>query len=172
MPAGRPRISSRRTIEEAALELFLERGYAATSIDDIAQRAGVGRATVFSYVTAKSDLLWLDADAALDDLAGERGRGTGVRDALAATGARIGPDRVPLAIAQADVLGVRDELASSAMPRVLRLESLLRDGSGFDARVAAASLTGTVVAVWLAWIRAGVTRGPFADTLARALGAK
>ena len=171
MPAGpgRPRASSRRTIEEAALELFLENGYARTSIDDIARRAGVGRATVFSYVSAKSDPLWLDADAALDDLAGERGRGTAPRPALLATAARIGPDRVPLAITQADVLGVRDELVASAMARVLRLERLLRTGGEFDARVAAASLAATVATAWIAWASAGIGRAPLVEILERAI---
>lgn len=168
---GRPRASSRRTIEEAALELFLENGYARTSIDDIARRAGVGRATVFAYVTAKSDLLWLDADAALDDLTGELGRGTPARAALAAVARRIGPDRVPLAITQADLLGVRDELAASAMPRLLRLERLLRGSSaGLEARVAAASLAATVAVAWLDWAIAGVGRPPLVETFERALG--
>lgn len=170
---GRPRASSRRTIEEAALELFLENGYAGTSIDDIARRAGVGRATVFSYVAAKSDLLWLDADAALDDLTGELGRGTPVRPALAAVARRIGPDRVPLAITQADVLGVRAELETSAMPRLLRLERLLRGGeTGLEARVASATLAAAVAVAWLDWASAGIGRPPLAETLERALGAR
>jgi AcrR family transcriptional regulator len=171
MPAGpgRPRTSSRRVIEEAALELFLERGYARTSIDDIARRAGVGRATVFSYVTAKSDLLWLDVDAALDDLAGERGRGTAPVAALLATAGRIGPDRVPLAMTQADVLGVRDELVGSAMARLLRLERLLRTGDGLPARLEAAALAAAARVAWVAWASAGIGREPLAHTLARAL---
>lgn len=171
MPAGpgRPRASSRRTIEEAALELFLENGYARTSIDDIARRAGVGRATVFSYVSAKSDLLWLDVDAVLDDLEGERGRGTPPREAVLATARRVGADRVPLAVTQADVLGVRDELELSAMPRLLRLERLVRSGSHLEARVAAASLAATAAVAWMTWASAGTTRGALVDTLERAL---
>lgn len=166
---GRPRASSRRTIEEAALELFLENGYAATSIDDIARRAGVARATVFSYVAAKSDLLWLDADAILDDLEGERGRGTPPREALLATAARVGADRVPLAVTQADVLGVRDELERSAMPRLVRLEHLLRAGPDLDARVASASVTAATAVAWMSWASAGIGRGTLVATLARAL---
>ncbi|RII96689.1 TetR family transcriptional regulator, partial [Clavibacter michiganensis subsp. insidiosus] len=62
-PAGRPRRSSRATLEEAAAELFLENTYAATTVEQIAQRAGVSRATFFNYFASKADLLW----AGLDD---------------------------------------------------------------------------------------------------------
>ena len=166
---GRPRASSRRTIEEAALELFLEKGYAGTSMDDIARRAGVGRATVFAYVAAKADLLWLDADAALDDLEGERGRGTAPRAAVLATARRVGVDRVPLAVTQADVLGVRSELELSAMPRLTRLERLVRTGSDLEARVEAASLAAAVAVAWTSWASAGIGRGPLVESVERAV---
>ncbi len=56
-------------LEEAASELFLERGYAATSVADITQRAGVSRSTFFNYVETKSDLLWSAFDEAAAALA-------------------------------------------------------------------------------------------------------
>ncbi|HLS00520.1 MAG TPA: helix-turn-helix domain-containing protein, partial [Beutenbergiaceae bacterium] len=56
-------------LEEAACELFLERGYPGTSVADITTRAGVSRATFFNYVTSKSDLLWAGVDDAIDDAA-------------------------------------------------------------------------------------------------------
>lgn len=50
----------------AAGDLFAERGYPATTIPDIAERAGVGRATVFTAVPGgKPDLLKLARDRAL-----------------------------------------------------------------------------------------------------------
>jgi len=60
--AGRPKASSRETLAEAACELFLERGYEATSIADITQRAGVSRSSFFNYFTSKSDVLWSGID--------------------------------------------------------------------------------------------------------------
>ena len=39
---------TRRRIREAADSLFLDHGYVATSMDDIAKSAGVSRQTVFS----------------------------------------------------------------------------------------------------------------------------
>jgi AcrR family transcriptional regulator len=40
----------------AALELFVERGYAATRLDDVAQRAGVSKGTVYLYFDGKEEL--------------------------------------------------------------------------------------------------------------------
>jgi AcrR family transcriptional regulator len=57
--------ATRRAIVAAAEELFVERGYAATTIDAIAARAGVGRKTVFSSVGGKGALLKLVWDWAL-----------------------------------------------------------------------------------------------------------
>ncbi|HET9827828.1 MAG TPA: N-acetyltransferase [Nocardioidaceae bacterium] len=57
--------ATRRAIVAAAGELFAERGYAATTIDAVATRAGVGRKTVFSSVGGKGALLKLVWDWAL-----------------------------------------------------------------------------------------------------------
>jgi AcrR family transcriptional regulator len=48
---------TRRSIAAAAGRLFAERGYTATSIDDIAVAAHVGRATVFTSIGGKPELL-------------------------------------------------------------------------------------------------------------------
>src|SRR5258705_11288988 len=49
--------ATRLAIAAAAGRLFAERGYAATSIEEIAAAAGVGRATVFSSFGGKPELL-------------------------------------------------------------------------------------------------------------------
>ncbi|ABM33383.1 TetR/AcrR family transcriptional regulator [Paracidovorax citrulli] len=41
---------------EAALDLFVERGYAATKVDEVAARAGVSKGTLFLYFPSKEDL--------------------------------------------------------------------------------------------------------------------
>ena len=48
--AGRPRASSREVLAEAACELFLEKGYDATSVADITTRAGVSRSSFFNLL--------------------------------------------------------------------------------------------------------------------------
>lgn len=41
---------------DAALDLFVERGYAATRLDDVAARAGVSKGTLYLYFTNKEEL--------------------------------------------------------------------------------------------------------------------
>jgi AcrR family transcriptional regulator len=43
-------------ILEAALDLFVEKGFAATRLEDVAQRAGVSKGTVYLYFDGKEDL--------------------------------------------------------------------------------------------------------------------
>jgi len=57
--------TTRRTVIEAAGRLFAERGYVATTIEDIAALAGVSRATVFTAVGGKPLLLKTAYDVAI-----------------------------------------------------------------------------------------------------------
>lgn len=66
----RKKNATRKAIEDAAWDLFLERGYSATSVDDIAERASVAPRTFFRYFPTKEDVLYGEAHeamAALDD---------------------------------------------------------------------------------------------------------
>jgi AcrR family transcriptional regulator len=60
-PRGRPRSEKARTaILCAAIELLLDQGLHAMSMDDVAQRAGVSKATIYRWWSSK-ELLALDA---------------------------------------------------------------------------------------------------------------
>jgi AcrR family transcriptional regulator len=48
---------AQRRIAAAALEAFAERGYSATTTNEIARRAGVAEGTIFRYFATKKDLL-------------------------------------------------------------------------------------------------------------------
>jgi mycofactocin system transcriptional regulator len=63
---GRQRATSRAELSHLALQLFLERGFDATTADDIAAAAGIGRRTLFRYFRSKNDLPWGDFEANLD----------------------------------------------------------------------------------------------------------
>jgi mycofactocin system transcriptional regulator len=55
-------------LSHVALQLFIENGFDATTIDLIAARAGIGRRTVFRYFPSKNDLAWGDFDRLLDGM--------------------------------------------------------------------------------------------------------
>ena len=57
-------LSRRQAIEDVASDLFRERGYAATSIRDIARALSVQGASLYSHVTSKEDVLWAIVDRA------------------------------------------------------------------------------------------------------------
>jgi mycofactocin system transcriptional regulator len=62
MSLGRPPTTTHAEIERIALELFAERGFEATTVDEIATAAGVGRRTLFRYFESKNDIAWGDFD--------------------------------------------------------------------------------------------------------------
>ena len=57
-------MTRRQAIEEVAGDLFRERGYAATSIRDIARALSVQGASLYAHVTSKEDVLWAIVDRA------------------------------------------------------------------------------------------------------------
>jgi AcrR family transcriptional regulator len=68
----RTRRAVQRDIAEAALQLFVSRGYDATTIDDIAAAVGMSQRSVFRYFATKEDIVVgkfdLGADEMLDNL--------------------------------------------------------------------------------------------------------
>lgn len=65
---GRPPATTREEIERVALQLFATQGFDATTVDDIAAAAGIGRRTVFRYFGSKNDVVWGSFDDGLADL--------------------------------------------------------------------------------------------------------
>jgi mycofactocin system transcriptional regulator len=55
---GRRRATSRAELEQAAFALFAAQGFDATTVDEIAAAAGIGRRTFFRYFPSKNDIPW------------------------------------------------------------------------------------------------------------------
>ena len=62
---GRPPVTTHADIEAAAFKLFAQKGFAATTLEDIAQAVGVGRRTIFRYYPSKNDIPWGRFDESL-----------------------------------------------------------------------------------------------------------
>src|SRR5215472_7777355 len=57
--------SPRDRLAQAAFALFDERGYEAATVDDITERAGLGRTTFFRHYRSKDDVIFPDHDRLL-----------------------------------------------------------------------------------------------------------
>lgn len=83
----RKKAATKASIVDAAQELFLERGFDAVSVREIADRADVSPTTVFAHFAQKESLAFGDEDVRHEQLvAAVRGRapGTSISDALRA----------------------------------------------------------------------------------------
>lgn len=65
---GRRPSTTRGDISDLAIELFAKNGFDETSVDDIAEAAGIARRTFFRYFPSKNAVPWGDFDAQLDAL--------------------------------------------------------------------------------------------------------
>ena len=175
--AGRPKASSRETLAEAACELFLERGYADTSVADIAMRAGVSRSSFFNYFASKADILWAGLDERISVLAGRLANeqtavaAADVRDALLVLGAGFAPDSLALAFVNARAMGIETELEREASLRRSRIAAVvsarLRESgtAAVPADVAGAAHAGAVLAAIEAWAAEGAGLAPLSRVL-------
>lgn len=59
-----PLTTRRQAIEDVASALFRDRGYAATSVRDIARALDIQGASLYAHVTSKADVLWTIVDRA------------------------------------------------------------------------------------------------------------
>ncbi len=66
--AGRPQATSRAELSTLAIDLFIERGFEETSVDDVAAAAGIARRTMFRYFPSKNAIPWGDFDQHLADM--------------------------------------------------------------------------------------------------------
>src|SRR5438309_12059435 len=67
----RKKLAAMGALRAAAFELFARQGFEQTSVDDIAARAEVSRASFFRYFNAKEDVLNFDDDQRREAFAAE-----------------------------------------------------------------------------------------------------
>lgn len=160
---------SRHPVPAAAVELLLERGFDATSVDELAAAAGVSRSTFFRRYGSKEDMVFSDQEdrirAAAQALDGTSGPGALVPAALAVfdhhtSNQRLSQLRHEL-LHRVPALRDRELISTHRFERLFRT-FLLEGGSGRDPlpdarRTSAVALAAAVVAVHndhlRAWLR-------------------
>jgi len=65
---GRRPTTTRDRIAAVGIDLFATRGFDDTSVDDIAEAAGIARRTFFRYFPSKNAVPWGDFDAHLSEM--------------------------------------------------------------------------------------------------------
>src|SRR3954453_22595979 len=66
----------RDALVAAAFQLFLERGYEQTTVDDIVAQAGVGRRSFFRYFPSKEDVVFPEHERCLAEMSAFLGTST------------------------------------------------------------------------------------------------
>ena len=141
MTLARPREAA---LHEAATRLFRQRGFHATSMQDLAEDLGMNLGSLYHYIEAKDDLLWAIVNGAMERLDGA------VRPILE------GPDPIPerleraIAAHLAFAAGRGDELALVQ----IELRALTR-----DRRAMLVGQRDAYEAAWREAIRQGVADG-------------
>lgn len=106
---------TQRLLTQTGMRLFLEQGYAETTLDQIAAEAGVSRRTIFSYFASKEDILVASSDDGWEDILGD------IRAAR--------PDEQPLAVVCNSLLGrisTRSNKDLLALRQLMLLSATLR----------------------------------------------
>jgi AcrR family transcriptional regulator len=177
----RKKLETRLALARAAMRLFEERGYSATSIDDIAAAANVSRRTFFRYFASKDEVLIVDPGGKLEALHIALAEGPSEESTIEAlrrgiralATAYYDPELVR---AEARLSDLEPTMAAAALAYQVRWEEALAQEVAADLRVdidsdprprivahAVVAILRAAVATWLA---AGAVGDP-ADEVAR-----
>jgi AcrR family transcriptional regulator len=176
----RKKLETARAVRQAAIDLFLARGFDDVSVAEIADAANVSKMTVFNYFPAKEDLLFAPMEEHTEEMAAVvRGRSAGETplaalrrhhlDRLAARDPSVGLNDTPLVVGLQRIVMTTPSL----MPRLRAFlvtgetalaEALSKETDPLTARLAAAQIT-AARGVLLFTLHEGITAGHSADEL-------
>src|SRR5580658_7678472 len=120
--------NARESLETAALDLFVENGYEETTVAQIADRAGLNRATFFRHFADKREVLFVGEDV-LAGLFGDAIRGAPpeatltecLRAAFTAAGAAMTPQQRAKAAKRVLVVAANTELQERGLLKHARI---------------------------------------------------
>jgi AcrR family transcriptional regulator len=155
----RKKLRTRATIREQALRLFVEQGYAQTSIEQIAEAADISPSTYFRYFPSKEDVVMADdLDPILLKALAEQPLDlpplTALRRAITKTLTELSQEDLERERERQQVIFSVPELRQAIMAELYRAidmiatataERLGRSPDDFEVRVFAGALAGAVV---------------------------
>ncbi len=131
---GRWAPDARERLESAALELFVENGYEETTVAQIADRAGLNRATFFRHFADKREVILAGEDVLADLFAeaiGDARVGASVTEclqaALAAAGDAMTPQRRAAATRRIQVVAANSELQERGELKLARIATSIAE---------------------------------------------
>jgi AcrR family transcriptional regulator len=188
----RTRRAVQKEIAEAANAVFVERGYEATTIDDIAEAVGMSRRSVFRYFTTKEDIVVGKFDFVADDMLSslrERPAGEPVWESLRRIFDLLvpyvdAPGKEEVAEPMQRIVFATPGLLASYLEKLQRMqdaaEAAIREraeaaGSPYATddptpRAIAGAAFGCLLAAQHAWLASGA-KGTFAEAIDRAMAA-
>jgi AcrR family transcriptional regulator len=164
----RKRVETRARITAEALKLFVARGFEATTLDAIAEAAGISRRTFFHYFESKEDLAFAWLDGSVADIVAAVGREKKDQPLLAIAANAIIACATPFsrdeAFALARLVQETPALRDRSQTKYGRLEVLLADAlterkglrqGDLKARLAAMTAVGAMRVASQRWYESG-----------------
>jgi AcrR family transcriptional regulator len=145
---------TRETIARVAIDLFEERGYHATTLDDIAEAADVSTRTIFSYYPSKEDILFADfpeMKAALARVLDERPDGADALETL--RGFILSMEKDELHLRRVQIVRRDETLQGRERARLAEIEGLVaaaiaRDLNAADDDLRPRLIAGSLIAAF------------------------
>jgi AcrR family transcriptional regulator len=171
----RKKARTRRALVEAALRLFAERGFEATTVAEIAEAAEVSPRTFFTYFPAKEDVLFAGAQDRIERVRNaldRRAPDESFLDALRRAAHDILTDPTFQAEAQRthmQVIGANPALGARALQDLLAAEQVVAaaiaadlgvDQTDLQPQVAAAAAVNALRGAFIAWFLSGASGDP------------
>ncbi|MFI6498674.1 TetR/AcrR family transcriptional regulator [Nonomuraea typhae] len=169
----RKKAKTRALIQKEALRLFREQGYAATTVEQVAEAAEVAPSTVFRYFATKEDLVLLDQFPPFTDVLNTLPRDLhpveAMRRAMRAVFAAQSDEEIAEGLEREKLMLTVPELWAASLENVSTairtVQGLLADRAGRPAddaeiRNMTGAIVGVVVNVWFDWARDPDMDGP------------
>jgi AcrR family transcriptional regulator len=184
----RTRRAVRSELTQLAVDLFVEKGYDETTIDDLAAAAGMSKRTFFRYFASKEELVMGKYEVLGEQLAEDlaaRPAGEPIWTSLRQMFGRVAEyfdseARSAATIAMENIVREHPALNASYLDRISRMQELVlaeartRTGRDDPADPRPAAIVGAafscLIATWTTWLNADQAQ-PFGDLLDQAMGA-